>query len=182
VGHPPKSISLGGFDLKSTNKLPTLAFLILLALTMSVLAQDKGASLTTDAKFSLSITVAPANAKPGEDVIVTVLLRNTSDSFYELPVTLEAMHGEINGFIATVTDASGVVLPRGIRPEDQQRKAESRSVAGLNPGQTYKDRIDLSKLFDLSEPGTYQVKVHRIDRQTNVKVYSNVITLTVVPR
>ena len=173
--------ALGGFDMKWTKTLPTLTFLILLALTMSVLAQDKGASPTTDAKFSLSITVAPANSKPGEDVIVTVLLRNTSDSFYELPVILEALHGERNGFIAEVKDASGVALPRGVRPEDQQRRAESWSAAGLHPGRTYKDQIDLSKLFDLSAPGKYQISVHRVDRQTNVIVNSNTVTLNIAP-
>ena len=166
--------------MKRKNKLLALLFLILLPLTLSALAQDKGASPTAGAKFSLSIAVAPTNAKPGEDVIVTVLLRNTSDSFYELPVTLEALHGERNGFIAEVTDAGGIALPRGVRPEDQRRKAETRAIAGLNPGRTYRDKINLSKLFDLSVPGTYLVKVHRVDRQTGATVYSNVITLTVV--
>jgi hypothetical protein len=154
-----------------------LPLLFIFALT----GQQPAPSSDISAAFSLAITVAPANPKAGDDVVVSIKLRNTSDSVYQLPIALEYKRAEVNGFVPEVIDLNGVDVPGKHRAEDDRRRAESRTMVGIKPGAVFEEKLDLSKLFDLTVPGSYKVAVHRVDRQTNVKVKSNIVTFNIEP-
>jgi hypothetical protein len=162
-----------------TIKLFASALPLIFALTVT--GQQPVPSSDVNAAFSLAITVAPANAKAGDDVLVTIKLQNTSNSVYQLPIALEYKRAEANGFVPEVIDLNGVKIPRKHRPEDDRRRAESRTMVGIKPGAVFEEKLDLSKLFDLTTPGSYKVVVHRVDRQNNVKVKSNIVTFNIEP-
>jgi hypothetical protein len=154
-----------------TLKLFASSLPILFALATT--GQQPAPSSNLNATFALAITVAPVNAEVGDDVVVTIKLKNTSNLVYQLPITLEYKRAEVNGFVPEVIDLNGVDIPRKHRPEDDRRRAESRTMVGIKPGAVFEEKLDLSKLFDLTAPGSYKVMVHRMDRQSNLMVKSN---------
>jgi len=49
----------------------------------------------------------------------------------------------------------------------------------LIPGKSSIDQVNVSKLYDLSRPGKYRIKLQRFDEQTKSLVMSDGITVTV---
>ena len=49
------------------------------------------------------------------------------------------------------------------------------------PGDTFTRDLDVSGLYDLSQPGNYTVQVSRFDDESKTWVKSNTVTITIVP-
>lgn len=76
---------------------------------------------------------------------------------------------------------------RTLSPEERRREFRRHVTSGstiiqfLAPGETQKDEIPVSKLYDLSKPGRYTIQIQRTDPETKLVVKSNSITVTVTP-
>ena len=53
--------------------------------------------------------------------------------------------------------------------------------AHVKPGATFEDHVDLTSIYDLSQPGKYTVQVQRTDAVSKTLVKSNTVTVTVTP-
>jgi hypothetical protein len=148
-----------------------------LLFVQAIAGQQPAPSSNAQASFALAITVASANAKVGDDVVVTIKLKNTSDSTLYLPVS-DYKHADFTRFVAEVADAKGALLSQ--KPQ-KRYWPESQMVAGIKPGKDLVETLGLSRLFDLTTPGAYTVSVHRVDHLTNVTVNSNEVTLNIAP-
>ncbi len=79
------------------------------------------------------------------------------------------------------------------KPPEEKRLAQRRDRTpeiDLEPGASFRDSIDLNRLYDISRPGKYTVALEFVDTATNGGgadangdiVKSNVLTVTVMPR
>jgi hypothetical protein len=50
---------------------------------------------------------------------------------------------------------------------------------GLAPGKVLHDAIDISQLYDLSQPGEYTIRFQRADPTTKLTVTSNSLALVI---
>lgn len=128
---------------------------------------------------SLTISTKAQVVKSGADVVVDILLTNTSKETCLVSEYLEFQQAEMNGFKPVVTNSDGKVLD--LMPRPRSSKAASRGMMHLQPGKSVDDSLLLNKLVDLSSPGVYQVQIRRLESRTNTEVRSNVVTITVTP-
>lgn len=49
-------------------------------------------------------------------------------------------------------------------------------------GKTMADRVNVSKLYDLNQPGKHTIQFERLDAEIKTFVKSNEITVTVTPK
>jgi hypothetical protein len=138
--------------------------------------------------FSLSIAAPSEPVKSGVELRLSVTVTNTSDrtiGFIRSPGLLpeEGYRYEIE-----VRDAGGHPAPSSAHMRDLKNKTtatfESNVARWLKPGESFVDEIDVTKFYDLSQPGKYTISVARpIPPAQNLgegKVKSNSITVTVV--
>ena|SRR2546428_606902 len=60
-------------------------------------------------------------------------------------------------------------------------KLGSQVMHLLAPGETFRDQIVVSDLYDLSRPGEYTIRARRPDEATKIPATSNTIRITVTP-
>ena len=90
-------------------------------------------------------------------------------------------HNDVNvvdehGNKLTVKKAASKGNPTGV-----SLPTETMVFFPLNPGESLKDSISISKMYDMTKPGKYQVQVQRTDPESKVIVKSNTIGITVTP-
>ena len=168
---------------------------LLLAATM--VALPIGPPGQGSAPIVLSISV-PTNSRVGEEVRLEVTATNTSGETFEIYTASGNADGgeaeDYNGI--SMCDADGKPLPRidghkVVRSDGTvvlHRSTVSLRPVALAPGEQFHDYTTLSRLFDLTKPGTYAVTVKqdiRLDHATpepsRVTATSNTITVTVLP-
>jgi hypothetical protein len=149
------------------------------------------------APIVLSISV-PTTTRAGEEVRLEIMVTNTSDQTVEIYTASGRPDGgeaeDYNGI--DVRDADRKLLPRtgGHQFERSDgtvvlhRSTLSLRPAALAPGERFHDYTTLSRLFDLTKPGTYVVTVrqdvrldHAVPEPKRVTATSNTITVTVLP-
>ena len=120
---------------------------------------------------------------------VVATVENKSD--HDLPV-YRAISSDMDqgGWVYTVDvrDDKGVARPetrfyifaQGRDPDAAKRT--SGWATKVKPGGTLADRVKVSKLYDLNQPGKYTIQFQRLDPQTKTFVKSNEITVTVTPK
>jgi len=111
--------------------------------------------------FSLKLVVTPRNFKTGSDIVMEVDLTNTTNEGKEIAICL-GMSVDCN-FAIYVRDSRGNLLP-----QPQPPSVWSLADMSVEPGQTVKFVSNLSKLFDLSRPGRYDIQVERGTVRSNV--------------
>ena len=141
--------------------------------------------------FSLSIAAVNSEVPAGSPVMIDVTLENTSNH-------------DISVYRDNSPDQGGLVYKADVRDEDGKTAVETefgRAVQGhdtleqvsrkpyvivgsggdqnLAPGKEIKDRINVSKLYDLHQPGKYTIQLERFDLETKSFIKSNKITVTV---
>jgi len=139
------------------------------------------------------VAAAPADA-PGFSMVLTAALTNETD--HQILLSNDSPH-EVN-FRYNVRGASGETPPKTRRyrqltgdrngkdavelpdPRLVFPRQGNRGPTGILPGKTLKFYIDLSSLFDLSQPDTYTIQVSWFDWDGSVGlVTSSPITVTV---
>jgi hypothetical protein len=153
---------------------------LLLILALAILCV--GAARADVLPFSIAIN-APANRiKSGDDLPMTVVLRNMSSQKSIIHTSLGKTNAEIE-YDIRVKHADGTAVPK--TPYEQNLEAKgTRGSAGLcilNPGDTCEERTNVANLYDLTKPGTYVIQVGRTPGDGSAVVTSNTITVQVTP-
>jgi uncharacterized protein YecT (DUF1311 family) len=132
--------------------------------------------------FSLKLDVSNGNAMARTILPMEVDLTNTTTKEIAIEIC-NGMSVECD-FEIVVRDSRGNSLPAAYNGAAQ---VFSTGLMGIHPGETKKFYSELTKLFDLSRPGTYTVQVRisgsnmYIDAHTSQAVAeSNMVTITVV--
>ncbi|MGH9520316.1 MAG: hypothetical protein ACRD2D_11730, partial [Terriglobales bacterium] len=109
------------------------------------------------------------------------LLTSLLNRNFALPISLIPQNGETL-FTPAVVDAFGHPAPSTAYQRWYQRqfRAGSAGVIVVSPGGTFQDQIVLSKLYDLTAPGTYTA--HISAKWPDLpEVQSNAFQFTVIP-
>lgn len=116
-------------------------------------------------KCVLNIKLASQSVKPGQDLNVTVQLKNTSSSKLWVNQRMLLNRGDSPAMMRELwVDFVG--------PDGEQVPFSSHVMAGeavannfavLDPGQDVSKEINLAKYFELAKPGGYQITVHYQD-------------------
>jgi hypothetical protein len=138
--------------------------------------------------FSLAIAPSTVTLKSGAELRLRVTVTNTSDrriGFIRSPAALpeEGLRYNID-----VRDPQGQSAPPSASARQLSKNTTvilgSNVARWLNPGESFVDEIDITKLYDLSQPGKYSIAVAReIPPAQNLGkgiVKSNSITVRVV--
>ena len=111
--------------------------------------------------FSIKISTVDNTIHTGQEIVVDVVLENTSDK----PLQIHSPHTQSRGdpfYRISVIKSNG----SEVEPREQYRGLNDwikgpyiEKTQTLNPGQMTEGKILLSTLYDLSAPGTYLVRV-----------------------
>ena len=111
---------------------------------------------------TLSIAVQPSSGKRGVSRVLSLELRNVSKVQVFSPDLREPM----KNWVVTIRDGSGAAVP--LSAEGTRRREQALPIgittAILGPGESLRDEIEISKMFDLSRPGVYS---HGVTRETS---------------
>lgn len=145
------------------------------------------------AQLSLAVDGVQAVVQAGDAVNVKVVNKNISQQTLNLWIDSNA---DQIGWVyrVNVHDQNGATPPdtkfgRMFRYNEEGSPnvgpgtflASSGGFHALQPGETLTDIIDVSRLYDFSQPGRYTIQVLRYDAN-NIIVNSNPLTITVTPR
>jgi hypothetical protein len=139
--------------------------------------------------FTISLQSNQPTVKLGTEINVDVILTNTSNR----NISFAKANGVAKGhlvYTVSVKDEKGNAVParktREANPEEDSASFANIEVTNfqvltLVPGQTLRDQIVLSKLFDFSHPGKYTVRVQRAQPNNKILHESNAVTIIVEP-
>jgi hypothetical protein len=114
--------------------------------------------------FSMTISGPPSSLSPGSPCELKIVIHNVSDREIVLRVTNEDYLAQID-FVTSVKNAA-----TGAPVAELDRRVDGTLILPLMssfqkkrfiPGETKTVEFNLSRLFDLSKPGTYRVQVSR---------------------
>src|SRR5215467_9671267 len=67
-----------------------------------------------------------------------------------------------------------------LRPDDPQMSWMGNSVIiSLEPGKSFTMMIDLTRLYQITEPGVYTLRLSRYHEASNATVHSNTLTIKI---
>jgi hypothetical protein len=130
-------------------------------------------------QFSIAISTTNEPRKAGSSIVIEVALTNVSGR--TIGLAAEAGRDESRWYTVDVRRQDGsIVLAAPRRPSSQplppgavKVDVYSAVMVELRPGETRKEEVVISDLFDMSRPGKYSVQV------TCKGAKSNTITMTV---
>lgn len=139
--------------------------------------------------IAISLTADKSTVEAGNPVYVEVTLKNISD--HAIGVEIERVAGPEMDFDISVlgpTDKGASLTRHGRMVKGKQLPTDPPTVINgstflltKEPGGTISRRIDISNLYDMTRPGTYQVQAARTDSETGLVVKSKVVTVKIVP-
>jgi hypothetical protein len=139
-------------------------------------------------RISITIKTAQSAVKVSSDVDVEVEMKNTSAEGVGFEPT-STMSSSTTSFGWDIRDNADKPVPMteyGLKancldsPGGAPRICAGSSFGDiLDPGKSFRQKLALSKEYDLSKPGKYTIQALHTDGKTDVK--SNVIALTVTP-
>jgi hypothetical protein len=129
--------------------------------------------------FSVTIKAVHDTVQAKAPLMLEVVTANISDRDLTL---WQRTAPDLAGWVysADVRDESGNIPPStawGRRPMGEG----SEALLNLKPGQTNTDIIDITQLYDFSQPGTYTIQVQRNDDENNLAIKSNTIKVIITP-
>jgi hypothetical protein len=143
--------------------------------------------------FSLTIEADNSPVESRSPVWISATVKNISGYPLKMSIAHFADEGDYVYKVSAV-DAKGVSAPetqygRRIQghetPEAQEQDRyvinSSSSDYTLLTYQTLTDKVEVTKLFDLSVPGRYSIQFQKFDPETSTYVRSNVVIVTVTP-
>ena len=175
------------------NLILSLAWCVAICcLTRSISGQARGGSPAVKETIALTLSASEDMVKTGSPITVTVALKNVSDHeiLYWRENTSDAGGSEYKvdvwddkSFTARETKF-GLALKGRSDSTSLTPDTPVDSSGGwltLKPGEGLTDKLNVSKLYDLSQPGKYSIQIRRFDEETKSFVKSNKITVTVTP-
>jgi hypothetical protein len=132
---------------------------------------------------TIAISTPNTTVSIGQPVPIHVELKNVSNHEIKVERVVEQGQAELN-YKVVVLGAVDRAVPRttyGNAAENRQVETVSRVLLPLEMGQTLTDGMDLIKLFKMTKPGTYKVRVGRKwpEDKTGKMEWSNTLTLTI---
>jgi len=182
------------FESRTSVKIISALLAAAFCLAVVVLAHGQSSRPSQGSPPPLSLTLSPSvdKIRAGSSVDVTVTLRNISDH----AVSVWRENAEDQGghvYRVDVKDERGSPAPdtkvgRGFKGLDdpQLESSDTPLVSSggwqlLKPGESQVDKVNVSRLYDLSRPGRYSIFLRRFDEQSKSFIKSNKITVTVTP-
>lgn len=151
-------------------------------------AQNAPKTQHLTASFSVTITPEKPTVKVASPVWVVATVENKSN--HDIPV-YRAISGDMDqgGWVYTVdvrhdkgVASSETRFYRIVQDRDPDvTMKRSGGSTKVKPGETMTDRVNVSKLYDLTQPGRYTIQFQRLDPETKTFVKSNEITVTLRP-
>ena len=133
------------------------------------------------APFSIAVIAPQGEVRAGQEVRVTIVLKNLSGRQMLFAHKPGRENGEFS-FDVQVKDAAGRALAETAygqeARESASRREATRTVDFVQPGGTAVQVVRLEKVVNVSRPGTYTVQASRKD-SSGVMVRSNVVSFTV---
>jgi hypothetical protein len=142
-----------------------------------VFAQTSAQTQSASPPFLLTISAINPSVKVGAVVWIKVAMKNKSQH-------------DISVYVANAEDQGGWVYTVDVRDDRGRTPVQTeyaRSIGAMGSGgrvplhaaETRTDLVNVSKLYDLNEPGRYTIQFQRFDEETKTFVSSNKITVTV---
>lgn len=139
--------------------------------------------------FSISIRLDERSIPAGWGAPVRIKVTNLSDQTLRWADWEHSTKWEPDeiGTGIVVFDDSGNVIPPMDRPEPDNSKPKEHypsgelSIADILPGETAERIRVIRRVFDVSKPGSYHVKVSMLDPETSLPVQSNESSFRVEP-
>jgi hypothetical protein len=133
--------------------------------------------------YTITISTAQQTAESGSAIVVMALLTNTSQQTF---ASARWVGGPDYSFKINVFDSRGKPAPFSEKYRAQLRGVGlpmgSTQHYYVGPGQTTKERIDVTEQYDLSTPDEYAIQVHRLDERSGIDVKSNTVKVSVKVR
>jgi hypothetical protein len=157
-------------------------------------AEREPRPVVASSRIQLRAAVDAASVRSGVPIVVKLLLRNASSTL----VSVGDSRPEYD-YDLTVTDGSGKELPRTalgnqlLRHEYSVLHSDSHD---LEPGQEIEAEIEITRIYQVSQPGTYYMRAvfHAIwsdlpgqsksvdeSKRPTEKAFSNPLQFTVIP-
>lgn len=164
---------------------PILGLAAPLALSIQAVSQESA----DHPAFSITVQGPQTAAKLGEPVKIDITLTNISDRALGVHLELEGrseityevfMEG-LRGGEAPTTAYLRAVRGQHLPSDPDGVIAYSTKIWLIQPGKSATTHMDLTKLYEIKEPGTYKVWVARKDKVSGIKVQSNALTISVSP-
>jgi hypothetical protein len=164
---------------------------LVLAMLISVLNKYAITAQTNSerAKFTLNISALSTEVALGTDVDIEIKLTNTS----EAPLTFEFGHhgGLPDGYQYEVRDEQGAIATKVGKRYVHSSNGDSIQLPNILPGSISKGGVQpgksqlcsarISEVYQFDHPGKYTIQVSRKESWSPDPVYSNTITITVLP-
>ncbi len=109
-------------------------------------------------RLQLTASVESATARLGTPVLIKLRLRNVSASSVTVVATANDVDYELFVTNAFGKEMDRTPLGKGIFQGVEQSRASMRH---LDPGQEIEAQIDVTRIYNLKQPGTYYVQVLR---------------------
>ena len=152
-------------------------FTLFLAISLTPGQVQKAKGLSP-ADAVLILSAKESSVKSGAAIWVDVTVENKSDHILLVYRALTAADDDQGGWVydADIHDE------KGGRPQPTKFKEERGGIGSggyirLQPGKAMTDRINICKLYDVSQRGNYSIQVYRPDGNLR----SSTITVTVTP-
>jgi hypothetical protein len=151
-------------------------------IVLGLLVASNG-SVSASGTASLKLEAPVRSVKVGAGVMVQVTVTNQSDH----PITYHNLSRVCDYSIKVLTGA-GVAAPETAYYKNERArcgngelKITNRNITvTLKPGESGDELIELTELYDMSQPGQYSVQVDR--KLTGIgELSSNVVLITVTP-
>lgn len=115
--------------------------------------------------FSLTLHEPKAPARVGSEIHLTVTVANTSNHDVSFGVAPGIAPDQTMSYNIEIRDAQGREAPPTpfLRDLREHPKPTSGSIFGytLAPGESYEEELVITRLYDLTQPGKYTIKVAR---------------------
>jgi hypothetical protein len=115
--------------------------------------------------FSLTIAPPPESFKLGDELVLQITVKNTSGGPIGFARTGDVTPEEGARYKVEVWGPDGHLVPRTPSPIQKEKPTVNMMISNvshtLQPGESFVDRITVTKYFDLSRPGKYSILVER---------------------
>ena len=129
-----------------------------------------------DGSTELTISVIHETFRIGDPFTLHIAMKNMHKDKYCHHVINEESQAWLNGYVLEVTDSGGKTYPIKKQP---RLRAGSTSGECIDHGKSTTETMDVNRLVDLNDPGTYHLRVSHEDKMTHQIVWSNTIAITI---
>jgi hypothetical protein len=146
-----------------------------------------GRSAASHPSYSITLTNPTNPVKVGVpiEIVVTVTNETNGDLHWNSPLGKDSIYESFK-FLLTKNGREAPTTFFHRKVSGRQRAGDPNEVAGGSsitlshpPGKMFEIPIDLTRLYEITEPGQYTLKVSRYDEVSKTTFHSNTLTLEI---